>query len=271
LNLTEDSFSDGSQYLNLKNACEHGKKMLQEGARIIDFGAESTRPGAKPVALEVEKDRCLHFLKQWHETRVGPSSMLSLDTTKPEVAEVCLENYENVAIINDVSGLKESGKRMAELAKSFKTGLVLMHRRGDAQTMQACCNYKDLISEVKNELAKQIDFALSCGINSDQIVIDPGIGFAKTAEQSIELLQHVEAFAEFKRPILIGHSRKSFFNVLTGKEVQERDGATALVTALLAEKGVHIFRIHDVAGSRDAIQVARAIGGRNHVRSFQMA
>lgn len=263
LNLTPDSFSDGGLYFSPDQAVRRAEELAREGADLLDLGAESTRPGARPVTAEEEMRRLLPVLIRLKDKLDIP---LSIDTTKPEVAETGLRNGAH--LINDVSGLKDSGREMAQAVKKYGAGLVLMHRRGNPRTMQSLTQYGDVAGEVIRELAESVEIALEEGLRPDQIVIDPGLGFAKTAEQNVEILNRLEEFHALGFPILLGPSRKSFLGKLTGRETEEREFATAAVAAFAVFKGIQMLRVHEIAPMRDVVRVAEAIRGEQHVRTF---
>lgn len=261
LNLTPDSFSDGGKYLSKETAIQRAEEMIAQGADILDLGAESTRPGAESVHEEEELQRllpCLEYgVRHW-------KIPISVDTTKPAVARRCLE--AGAHIINDVSGLKDSGAEMAAALKEFEAGLILMHRRGNPQTMQQMTYYGDVIGDVLQELSESLEFAQNF-LDPEQLAVDPGLGFAKNTQQNLLILKHLEKFQQLGRPVVLGPSRKSFLGEITGRGPAERDAATAAVCALAVQQGVSIVRVHDVAAARDAVRVAEAIRGREHVRS----
>lgn len=263
LNLTPDSFSDGGQFMSQDKALRHAEQMIREGADLLDLGAESTRPGAASVSSEEETDRLLPVLRAVREMSDIP---ISVDTTKPEVA--CEALKAGADIVNDVSALKDSGYGMAELVRDFGAGLVLMHRRGTPETMQSLTDYQDVVSEVLDELEGSIDFALQSGILLEQIVVDPGLGFAKTTEQNLEIIGEIDRFFKWGRPVLLGPSRKSFIGKVTRRKPDGRQFGTAAVVAVSVMKGVSILRIHDVGAMRDVIQMTQAIEGASHVRTF---
>lgn len=263
LNLTPDSFSDGGRYVSAEQAIERALEMVQEGADILDLGAESTRPGAHFVDGKTELERILPILKTLLKRT---SAVISIDTTKPEVAHACL--LEGAHLINDVSGLKDSEGKMAEVIRSFGAGVVLMHRRGNPQTMQMLAEYQDVVQEVFDELNDSFALAIQAGIEAEQIVVDPGIGFAKTVEQNLEILRHLEKFQGWHRPVLVGHSRKSFIGTLTGRNVHEREIGTAAVSMMSLMKGARILRVHDVKSASDVIKIYEALRREEHVRSF---
>ncbi|MBI4368382.1 MAG: dihydropteroate synthase, partial [Candidatus Omnitrophica bacterium] len=198
LNLTPDSFYDGGRFLNPEVALEQSYRLVQDGADILDLGAESTRPGAKPVSDEDELSRLLPVLDKLKGQIHVP---ISVDTTKSAVARQALEH--GVHIINDVSGLRQDPE-IASVIKEFKAGVVLMHRRGTPETMQLMTDYNDLIEDVSHELSESMAIAESHGISQNQIVLDPGIGFSKTAEQNLEILERLGEFKRLGRPVLVG-------------------------------------------------------------------
>ncbi len=265
LNLTSDSFSDGGKFLDPEKATQQGLKLVREGADLLDLGAESTRPGARPVSSDEELGRLLPVLRALRSQVIVP---ISIDTTKPEVAEACLE--EGAHIINDVSGLKDSGAAMAETVRRFEAGIILMHRRGTPQTMQQFADYQDVTKEVIRELQASIEMALDHGVKPEQIVVDPGLGFAKTAGQNVEILNEIEKFHALGFPLLLGPSRKSFIGELTGREVAEREFGTAAVVTYAVLKRVQMIRVHEVGAMRDAVCVAEVLRGDRYVGSFKM-
>jgi len=255
VNITPDSFSDGGRYLDPEAACRHAAQLLEEGADILDFGAESTRPCAKPVTAKEELDRLLPVLKlflQKHQVSI------SIDTTKPEVARKCLEAGAHV--INDVSGLKSSGAEMIKAVKKFGAGMILMHSRGTPETMQGLTDYQEVVGDVIGELQESAHAALQGGIGHDQIVIDPGLGlFAKTTEQNLAIIKNLKAFHAMGFPVMIGPSRKSFIGQVTGRETDDREFGTAACVAAAVEQGVQILRVHEVKAMRDVVRVTEAI------------
>ncbi len=263
LNITPDSFSDGAEFLEPGNAVRKALQLVSEGADILDLGAESTRPGAAPVSEEEELARLLPVLDG---IRGKVSVPISIDTTKPRVARACLERGAD--IINDVSGLKDSGREMAEAVKAFDAGLVLMHRRGNPGTMQAMTDYSDVTQDVIEELSESLRLAESFGVPENRLVIDPGLGFAKTAEQNLEMVRNLEKFHALGRPVLLGPSRKSFLGKVTGKETAaDRDWATAAVVALAVAKRVQIVRVHEASSMKDVIRTVEAVEGEQNVRT----
>lgn len=254
LNLTPDSFSDGGQDAGPQAAFARATQMIEDGADILDLGAESTRPGAVPVPAKEELNRLLPVLELLCKEHRVP---ISIDTVKPEVAKKCLE--AGADIINDVSGLKRSGVEMAKIAKKFGAGLVLMHSRGTPETMQTLTSYGHVVNDVVGELQESVHLALKAGVEHAQIVIDPGLGFAKTPEQNLEILRNVKTFLATGSPVLLGPSRKSFIGHVTGRDVHEREFGTAACVAMAVEQGVQILRVHEVKAMRDVIRTVEAI------------
>ena len=253
LNLTPDSFYDGGRFLDPERAAEQARRLVQDGADILDLGAESTRPGAKPVSESEELNRLLPVLDRLKSEIQIP---ISIDTTKSAVARRALEYGAH--IINDVSGLRHDPE-LARVASEFGAGLVLMHRRGTPETMQLATDYHDLMEEVGRELSESVELAESHGVSSDQIVLDPGIGFSKTSEQSLEMLERLNELKRLGRPILVGPSRKSFIGAVTQKAPDKRLFGTVAACVLAFERGANLFRVHDVWAVREAISVAQAI------------
>jgi dihydropteroate synthase len=251
LNLTPDSFSDGGRYCNRAAAIAAAHALIAEGADILDLGGESTRPGAEPVSAEVELCRVLPVLESLaHQVSVR----LSIDTMKPAVADACLR--AGATLLNDVTGLRDPA--MAETVARHHAGVVIMHMRGTPQTMREFTQYADVVGEILNELAPRVDSARRAGIR--EIYIDPGIGFAKTPAQSLEILRRLREFSALGCPILIGPSRKSFLAQFPGMERPEgRLEGTIAASVIAAVHGASIVRVHDVSPVRKALAVADAI------------
>ena len=240
LNVTPDSFSDGGSFLDPEAAVCRALKMEREGAHLIDVGGESSRPGSRPVSAREEIRRILPVLKKLSRTLKIP---ISVDTHKYEVAQAALD--EGAAVINDIYGLRNH-RRLAKLIARSKAGVVLMHMRGNPQTMQKRPRYQDVLKEVKDFLKRSVHFALDQGISRSSIVVDPGFGFGKSAEQNLQILGNLESFASLKCPVLAGLSRKSFIGKLTGAPVEERLCGSLAAAALAIGRGAHILRVHDV-------------------------
>ncbi|MBM4318395.1 MAG: dihydropteroate synthase [Deltaproteobacteria bacterium] len=253
LNVTPDSFSDGGRHLEREAAIARGLELAAQGADLIDVGGESTRPGAPPVDAATEAARVVPVIAALADRLDLP---LSIDTTKPEVAEEALR--AGASLINDVNGLRQ-GDELARLAASAGASLVLMHSRGSPETMQTLASYHDLVQEVKERLAEAAAAAQRAGVPARSIVVDPGLGFAKDAAGNLTLLHRVSELVDMGYPVLVGPSRKSFIGAATGKPVGERlmGTAAACVAAILG--GARIVRIHDVAELLPALRMAEAI------------
>lgn len=253
LNATPDSFSDGGRFLNPVAALEHAQRMVDEGADLIDLGGESTRPGAPPVPAAEERDRILPVLRLLKQ-RLGVP--VSVDTRRAEIARAALA--EGADIINDVSALRDPG--MPATVAAAGAGLVLMHMRGTPETMQNDPRYDDVACEVADELARATRTARTAGVADERIVVDPGIGFGKTADHNLALIARLRVLAELGYPVLLGPSRKGFLSALIGGEPPEgRAVATAAACVAGLDRGARIFRVHDVRTVRQAVDVAEAI------------
>lgn len=261
LNVTPDSFSDGGLHDQRDAAIAHGLQLAESGADIIDIGGESTRPGALPVALETELQRTIPVIQELARRISVP---ISIDTTKAEVARQAVE--AGAAIINDISGLTFEAQ-MLEVCRSTQAGICLMHIQGTPQTMQQAPHYNDVVTEVIEFLKRQIQRCQQAGIDHSRLCIDPGIGFGKTAEHNILLLQSIHRMhEELDCPVLIGHSRKRFLAKILGRPVEERLAGTLGVSVALAERGVDVLRVHDVAAVRDTLIAWQAISPASHPR-----
>jgi dihydropteroate synthase len=250
LNVTPDSFSDGGQFASMDAAAERALEMEAEGADIIDIGGESTRPGAQPVSPAEEQARTIPVIEK---IRAYSGVPISIDTMKAAVAEQALEAGAN--IINDVSAL-EADEAMSGVAAAYKAGVVLMHKKGNPQTMQDDPAYDDVVGEVCAYLQSRRAFALGHGIGEQQIVVDPGIGFGKTYEHNLELLKNIPALAATGMPLLIGASRKRFIGQLLEQENPVGRCAGSLgVAAWSVLHGAHILRVHDVIETCDVCRM----------------
>ncbi len=254
LNITPDSFFDGGRYLDPEAAAAQAARLVEEGADLLDLGAQSTRPSSLPVTTREELERLLPALKQ---VRKEVSIPLSIDTVSSEVARECLD--AGADIINDVSGLKRSGPDMAKVVKKFGAGLVLMHSRGTPETMQTLVRYGEVVTDVMSELRESLRVATDAGIEREQIVIDPGLGFAKTPEQNLEILKKINVFHELGFPLLAGPSHKSFIGKVIGREAKDRSFGTAACVAACVRGGVQILRVHEVSAMRDVVLMTEAI------------
>ena len=248
LNVTPDSFSDGGKFHSLEKAVAHGLQMVEEGADIIDIGGESTRPGAAPVHALEEIARTVPLIEKLREKT---DALISIDTMKAEVARAAV--VAGADIINDVSAMADP--EMVTVAVETGAGLVLMHMRGNPETMQNDPRYTDVVSRVRNFLEERRTFAVENGIAEAQIALDPGIGFGKTDEHNLALLNGIPELAAGGRPVLIGASRKSFLGRLTGREVNDRLAGSLAAAVCSGMRGAHILRVHDVKESCDALQL----------------
>jgi dihydropteroate synthase len=254
VNVTPDSFSDGGRFFDPEAAVRHARALAAEGADIVDIGAESTRPGSRGVSAAEEQDRLLPVL----EPLLGePPCPISVDTTKPEVAEAALALGAHM--VNDVSGLA-AGPDLARVCARYGAALCLVHMRGTPSTMQAMPpHYTDLLGEVRERLAQAVGAAEAAGVEPDALCVDPGIGFGKTVAHNLTLLKRVDALATLGKPVLVGPSRKSFIGALLGERPAERLEGTLAACVVAAQAGAHILRVHDVAAVRRAVRVAEAI------------
>lgn len=254
LNVTPDSFSDGGLFFEPPAAVTRGLEMLAEGAAIVDVGGESTRPGAAPVRADEEAARVVPVIAALSEK--APQAILSVDTSKPEVAEKALA--AGAQLVNDVTAGRDP--RMLEVVAHAGAGIVLMHMRGTPQTMQQDTHYTHVVAEVAEFLAARAEAALSAGIRKERIFLDPGIGFGKDVQGNLALLRALPDLAALGFPLVLGVSRKSFIGHLTGAGVHERlpGSLAALLPALFCPAVV--VRVHDVAATQQFLQVARAVG-----------
>ena len=251
LNVTPDSFAGGGQFLSTEQALVLARRLIAEGADILDIGAESTRPGSDPVPEQEELDRAAPVVERIANEFAVP---LSIDTYKPGVAEECLKL--GATIVNDVTGLRDAA--MMKTIKQHGAAAIIMHMRGTPKTMQQDVGYDDVVIDVRTFLAERIEAAQSKGIA--EIVVDPGIGFSKTASQSFQLLQRLHEFRKLKAPILIGPSRKSFLGGLASRlPVEDRLEGTIAACCVGAMNGAAIVRVHDVRAVKRALEVVDAI------------
>jgi dihydropteroate synthase len=265
LNVTPDSFSDAGRYLDKDRAVARAVQMAEEGADIIDIGAESSRPGAEPVSEEEETRRVVEVIEAI-ATKID--TPLSIDTYKSGVARRAVE--AGAAMINDISALTFD-PNMAELAARLSVPVILMHIKGTPRDMQKDPRYTDLIGEIKDFLDRAVQRAIGAGIDPERIIIDPGIGFGKTAEDNLTLIGHIRDFFEIGRPVLVGASRKAFIGALTGRPVDDRLWGSIGAAAAAVLSGAHIVRVHDVAETRDALTVVDAIKRRENERPLAPA
>jgi len=251
LNVTPDSFSDGGCFLDPAAAVARGLEMVAEGADIVDVGGESTRPGSEGVSDAEEAERVVPVIRALARSC---DALISVDTTKPAVARAALD--AGAGMINDVSTLRH-GEELAEVAAASGAWLIVMHSRKQPRDMQQEIAYRDLVSEVRAELLDAAARAEAVGVARERIWIDPGLGFAKTAEHCIELIARIGELVETGYPVMVGPSRKSFIGALTGAPVDQRLGGTAAAVAAAVLGGARGIRVHDVAVMRQAAQIAR--------------
>jgi len=248
LNVTPDSFADGGRYSTTELALKRAEEMMSEGVEIIDVGGESTKPGADRITQAEEVARVIPVLKELAKK----DTPISIDTTRASVAEQAIKL--GVSYVNDVSGGLADPEMYKLIAKHPRVQYIIMHWRAHAKTMQDHAIYKDVVKEVKEELEERIEDAIKAGVNPDQIIIDPGLGFAKLPEHNWELLRNIDRIALLGYPILIGASRKRFLGELTGSSnPDDREAASIAVTAMVAKQGVWGVRTHSVKPHRDAI------------------
>jgi dihydropteroate synthase len=249
INVTPDSFSDGGLFFHPEVAVALGLQMVADGADILDVGGESTRPGSEPVPEDEELNRVVPVIKRLAaEIRVP----ISVDTRHVAVAQAAVD--VGASIVNDVSAGSEPG--MFEVARDAEAGMVLMHMRGEPNTMQQLTDYQDVVGEVKAYLAARVEAAITAGLERECLAVDPGLGFAKTEQQNFELMRDIASFIELGRPLLVGPSRKSFIGKVLSTEVGERVEGTAGAVAWLAGQGAHVVRVHDV---KEMVRVARVV------------
>ncbi|HEX8519795.1 MAG TPA: dihydropteroate synthase [Pseudonocardia sp.] len=258
LNVTPDSFSDGGRHLDRADAVAHGVALRAAGADLVDVGGESTRPGAQRVDAAEERRRVLPVVRELVAERVP----VSIDTTRAEVAEAALE--AGATVVNDVSG-GLADPDMARVVAQARVPWILMHWRGHSDRMADLATYEDVLGEVRAELVARVDAAVLAGVDPDRIVLDPGLGFAKTAAHNWALLRRLDVLVELGFPVLVGASRKRFLGELLAdaagrpRPPDGREVATAELSAVAARAGAWGVRVHDVAASMDAVAVATAL------------
>jgi dihydropteroate synthase len=256
LNVTPDSFSDGGACRGPEEAAARGVEMIAEGADIIDVGGESTRPGSRPVPEDEELDRVVPAVRALRERT---DALISVDTTKAAVAREALA--AGADIVNDVSALRFD-PRMAGVVAASGAPVVLMHMRGTPETMQSFPAYGDLFGEISAFLAERIEAARAAGIAAEKIIIDPGIGFGKTVEDNLALVDGLDFLGALDRPVLAGASRKGFIGKVLGLQVGDRLEGSLAAGVLCVARGAHILRVHDVRSTRRAADMADAILSR---------
>ncbi len=255
VNVTPDSFSDGGEHDDPLDAAAWGRRLIAEGADIVDVGGESTRPGSAEVSIAEEFKRVRPVLTT---LAADHAVAVSIDTRHAEIAEAGIE--AGVVIVNDVSGFRDEA--MVAVVANANVGVVVMHMLGEPKTMQDTPRYDDVVDEVRGYLDRHATRLIQAGVDSSRIAIDPGIGFGKTYEHNLEILRRLPEFGELGYPVLIGTSRKRFIGDATGVEIaRERLGGSIAAAVWAVEHGADIVRVHDVAETVQALQMAGAIGG----------
>jgi dihydropteroate synthase len=255
VNVTPDSFSDGGMFAGSAEAIAHGRRLIDEGADILDIGGESTRPGSAPVPLAEERQRVLPVIEGLSARGVP----VSVDTRKPELMRDALA--AGASMVNDISALGAAGA--LEAVADSDAAVCLMHMRGEPRTMQADPSYGDVVRDVREYLRGRVAAARTSGIALERIVVDPGFGFGKTLEHNLALLRGLPALAELGAAVMAGLSRKTMLGRLTGREVGDRIHASVAAALAAVGKGANIVRVHDVAATRDALAVWQAVTNRN--------
>ena len=261
VNVTPDSFSDGGSFGEPRSAIDHCRRLIDEGADILDIGGESSRPGAVSISLQEERRRVLPVL----EAVLAWGHPVSLDTTKPDLMSEALAM--GIDIVNDINAFR-APQALRVAVTHPKCGLCLMHMRGKPETMQSLAEYNDVMAEVGVELSLRVRALLSEGIHSKRIVIDPGIGFGKTPAQNLDLLRRQRELLSMGFPLLTGWSRKSTLGVVTGRDVHDRLAASLAAAMVSVLNGASIVRVHDVAATVDALEVLLAIGSPEPTQSL---
>lgn len=257
VNVTPDSFSDGGKFSHHESAIDHALQLAQDGAAILDIGGESTRPNADPVSESEELRRVIPVVQGVSERCDVP---ISIDTSKAKVAEEAAA--AGAQIINDVTGL-EADPRMLDVALATQAGICAMHMRGNPKTMlnDEFLQYDDLVGDIGNYLQSRLAKLVEAGVDQERICLDPGIGFAKTSQQSLNLLAAIGEYHQFGAPLLVGHSKKGFLAKVIGDADADRTLATVGVSLSLAANGVQVIRLHDILSSRHALLSFAAAGG----------
>jgi dihydropteroate synthase len=256
VNATPDSFSDGGRFLDEEAAVDHALALVADGADILDVGGESTRPGSQPVELEEELRRVLPVVRRLAKET---NALISIDTTKAEVARQAIE--AGADIVNDISGLRFD-EQMAAVCRESGAAVICMHMQGTPQTMQENPTYNDAVTDIATFFGERLESLERAGIERERIVLDPGVGFGKTAAHNLEILSAIEQFRALGRPVLIGHSRKRFLSKVLNRDVDERTSGTIGVAIALATQHTDIIRVHDVRAVRDAVTAWQAVTDR---------
>lgn len=259
LNVTPDSFFDGGRFVDPEAAVSHAVRLAEEGADLLDIGAESTRPGSNSIDEEEERRRLIPVVAAVAKAVTIP---ISVDTSKAAVAQAAID--AGAVIVNDVTAMRGDPAMPGVIARS-RAGVVLMHMQGTPRTMQQAPCYRDVVQDISAFFADRLQFAADRLISRSRIILDPGIGFGKLLMDNLDLLAGLRTFARFECPVLVGVSRKAFLGTLTDRPVEDRVWGTAAAVALAVEHGAQILRVHDVRAMRDVVRVATAIARRQHV------
>ena len=251
VNVTPDSFSDGGMFADAAGAISHGRRLIDEGADILDIGGESTRPGAAPVSLAEERLRVVPVITGL----AGCGVPIAVDTRKPDLMREAVD--AGASMINDIGALGAEGA--VEALAATEAAVCLMHMQGDPQTMQNAPAYSNVVREVREFLRGRVEVAERAGISRDRIVVDPGFGFGKTLEHNLALLRGLGEFSDLGAAILAGLSRKTMLGRITGRDVGERVHASVAAALVAVKNGAHIVRVHDVAATRDALAIWQAV------------
>jgi len=252
VNATPDSFSDGGRFADSTAAIAHGRALVADGADIVDVGGESTRPGAVPVGLREELERTIPVVS----ALAGDGVIVSVDTMKPEVAAAALD--AGARIVNDVGGMRDPDMR--RVAAERGAGVVVVHMQGEPRTMQDNPVYADVVGEISEFLRDRCSAVVDAGVDPESIVVDPGIGFGKSVEHNLVLLDRLGELAAVGYPVVVGASRKRFLGTITGRSrPEERDLASAVAAGLAIDRGAAVIRVHDVAMTLEAARIAWAI------------
>ncbi len=253
LNVTPDSFSDGGQFNHLEAAVEQASRLIAAGADWIDVGGESTRPGAAAVAVDEEINRVIPVIKAIKAQ--FPDQAISIDTSKPDVMEAAI--HVGATLVNDVNALQVEGA--IEVAVKHDVQVCLMHKQGTPADMQDQPTYDDVVQEVLDFFETRVEACLAAGMDTDRIILDPGIGFGKTLAHNIQLIQHTATFKQMGFPLLLGVSRKSMFGELLQRPVDERLAGSLAVAQFAYLQGADYFRVHDVAATIDVLKTSQTL------------
>tara|TARA_S200000501_G_scaffold190210_1_gene179083 strand:- start:75368 stop:76153 length:786 start_codon:yes stop_codon:yes gene_type:complete len=254
INVTPDSFSDGGKYLSIKNATKRAQTLLEEGVNILDIGGESTRPGAKPVDIDDELDRVIPLIQKVR--KFSYNSLISVDTYKSKVAHEAIK--AGADIINDISGLRFD-KLMVQIISEHNVPVVIMHMKGNPENMQDSPYYENIIQEIISFFQHRIKKAKSSGIKDEQIILDPGLGFGKTAEDNFSIIRHLDRICSLGYPVLVGPSRKSFIGSVLSLPTDKRlEGTTAAVSACILN-GARMVRVHDVLEIKRVVKIIERV------------